>query len=106
MSHPGRGTGCLLRLRPPTGTMNAATLQQDSDYHPTIRHSQSGHVTQDVTYHGPGECTPERCSRNPLLGALPLQDWTEVRAGQGIAHALTAPCRWGPRCPDRPWHWL
>ena len=22
-------------------------------------------VTQDVVYHGPGECTPERCSRIP-----------------------------------------
>ena len=36
----------------------------------------------------------------------PLQDWTEVRAGQGVAHALTAPCRWGPWHPDRSWHWL
>ena len=33
-------------------------------------------------------------------GALPLQDWTEVRAGQGEAHALTAPCHWGPRHLD------
>ena len=31
-----------------------------------------------------------------LLRMPPLQDWTEVRAGQGVAHALTAPCRWGP----------
>ena len=27
--------------------------------------SQSGRVTQDVTYYGPGECTPERRSRIP-----------------------------------------
>ena len=39
--------------------------------------------------------------QDPLLGTLPLQDWTEVRAGQGQAHALTAPCCWGPWCPDR-----
>ena len=44
--------------------------------------------------------------QDPLLGAPPLQDWTEVRAGQGQAHALTAPRRWGPRCPDWAWDWL
>ena len=26
--------------------------------------------------------------------------------GQGVAHALTAPCHWGPQHPDRAWHWL
>ena len=44
--------------------------------------------------------------QDPLLGALPLQDWTEVRVGQDQAHALTAPCRWGPRRLDRAWDWL
>ena len=44
--------------------------------------------------------------QDPLLGVPPLQDWTKVRAGQGKAHALTAPCRWGPRCLDRTWDWL
>ena len=28
-----------------------------------------------------------------LLHAPPLQDWAEVKVGQGIAHALAAPCR-------------
>ena len=26
--------------------------------------------------------------------------------GQGVAHALTVPCRWGPRHLDPAWHWL
>ena len=41
-----------------------------------------------------------------LLRVPPLQDWTEVRVGQGVAHALTAPCHWGLRHLDRAWHWL
>ena len=45
--------------------MNATALQQDSDHHPAFRHSQSGRVTQNVAYHGPGECTPECHSRIP-----------------------------------------
>ena len=28
-----------------------------------------------------------------LLRALPLQDWAEVKVGQGVAHALAVPCR-------------
>ena len=44
--------------------------------------------------------------QDPLLGTPPLQDWTQVRAGQDQAHALTAPCRWGPRHPDWAWDWL
>ena len=46
------------------------------------------------------ENAPLNIASGPLLGAPPLQDWTEVRAGQCEAHALTAPCRWGPRHPD------
>ena len=38
--------------------------------------------------------------------APPGLDRGQGRVGQGVAHALTAPCRWGPRHPDRPWHWL
>ena len=41
-----------------------------------------------------------------MLGVPPLQDWTEVRAGKGEAHALTALCRWGPWHLDRAWDWL
>ena len=45
---------------------------------------------------------------NALLNVTPgspvrraaLWDWTEVRVGQGQAHALTAPCCLGPWCPD------
>ena len=38
------------------------TLEEEldaSNLHPAVRHSQSGHAAQDVTYHGPGKCTPE-----------------------------------------------
>ena len=41
-------------------------------------------------------------SGSPVRRATP---WG-LDQGQGQAHALTAPCRWGPRSPDRAWDWF
>ena len=51
--------------------MNAATLQRDSDSHPTIRHSQSGRAAQDVAYHGPENALLNVAQGSPVMRATP-----------------------------------
>ena len=61
-------------------SQSGRAAQRDSDYDPAIRLNQSGCDAQDVAYHGPGECTPERRSRISCYARRPSR--TGPRSGR------------------------